>query len=252
MKKDTSWNTVAEWYDTMLEDRPGTYQKDVILPNLERLLKIKPGERVLDVGCGTGFFARAFATAKAEVVGVDNGAELIKLAKKHSSKGIEYHVASADDMAVIPNQSIDTITIILALQNIEKVSHTIAECARVLKQHGRLVLVLNHPAFRIPKASSWEWNADKNVQFRRIDRYLSETKIPIAMHPGEDPSNKTVSFHRPLQVYFKALTKHHLAVSRLEEWISHRQGPAGKTFAALERSRKEIPIFLFLEAKLLS
>jgi hypothetical protein len=70
------------------------------------------------------------------------------------------------------------------------------------------------------------------------------------MHPGDDPSLHTWSFHRPLQVYMKALNKYGFCISRMEEWISNRQGPKGKRFAAGEKARKEIPLFLFLEAKL--
>jgi hypothetical protein len=71
------------------------------------------------------------------------------------------------------------------------------------------------------------------------------------MHPGDDPEEMTVSFHRPLQLYFKALNKAGFAVARLEEWISNRQGPKGRKFAASEQARKEIPLFLMMEAVLL-
>jgi hypothetical protein len=49
-------------------------------------------------------------------------------------------------------------------------------------------------------------------------------------------------------VYVKALAKAGFSVTKLEEWISNRQGPKGRTFSALEQSRKEIPLFLFLGA----
>ncbi|MEK7623113.1 MAG: SAM-dependent methyltransferase, partial [Patescibacteria group bacterium] len=126
----------------------------------------------------------------------------------------------------------------------------LSECRRVLKANGRLLLVLNHPVFRVPKASAWGWDEANHVQYRRIDKYLSVARLKIEMHPGDDPSIHTWSFHRPLQVYMKALHKAGFAVTRLEEWISNRQGPKGKTFVALEQARKEIPLFLFLEARL--
>jgi hypothetical protein len=117
-----------------------------------------------------------------------------------------------------------------------------------LKPNGQLFLVLNHPTFRVPKESSWGWDEEKNIQYRRIDKYLSEARVKIEMHPGDDPSVHTWSFHRPLQVYVKALAKAGFSVTKLEEWISNRQGPKGRTFSALEQSRKEIPLFLFLGA----
>ena len=60
---------------------------------------------------------------------------------------------------------------------------------------------------------------------------------------------KTVSFHRPLQVYIKALTKAGFVVSRLEEWISHKKSGSGPRQAAEDTARKEIPLFLCIEAR---
>ena len=164
------------------------------------------------------------------------------------------------------SESSDVAVIVLALQNIEKVKETLSEWFRVLKSGGRLVLVLNHPAFRIPKASSWGWDPSaelrtgvKGVQYRRIDQYLSELKSKIQMHPstssgrvplaGKSTEDEyTVSFHRPLQFYFKALAKNNFLVSRFEEWTSNRVSEKGPRAEAEDRARKEIPLFLCIEA----
>ena len=67
---DTSWGKVAGWYGEYLGNED-TFQTQVILPNLARILAPQPGTRILDLACGQGFFARAFAEAGAEVVGAD-------------------------------------------------------------------------------------------------------------------------------------------------------------------------------------
>lgn len=249
MKKDTSWNQSGTWYTNLVEQE-GSYQKDVILPNLERLIAIQKGTKILDLGCGSGFFSRAWGRKGAVVVGVDNSQEMVDIAQKADTSGF-YQCGSADDLSKLKPKTFDAATIVLALQNMEHLAKVISECARVLKPHGVIYIVINHPCFRIPKNSGWEWSKDKAVQFRRVDTYLSESKNKIQMHPGSNPDEYTLSFHRPLQTYFKILGKSGFGVTRLEEWISNRVGPKGKTFAALELSRKEIPMFLFIEAKLL-
>ncbi len=245
--KSTSWNKVASWYQELLS-REDSYQNTVILPNLLRLLGPLKNKIVLDLACGQGFFAQAMLNEGAGVIGVDAAPDLIALAQKNIPDGT-FHIAPADRLEFIKNETCDTAIIILAIQNIKEVDGVFAEVKRVLKPGGRLLLVLNHPAFRIPKQSSWGWDAEGTVQYRRLDRYMSEMTSEIDMHPGQKKSATTVSFHRPLQYYFKLLTKHGLLVSRLEEWISPKNTPAGPRAAAENLARKEFPLFLFLEAK---
>lgn len=256
----TSWGKVANWYDNLLEKEDKTYQKTLILPNILRLLRVRRGETILDLGCGQGFFSREFAKLGAKVIGVDVSRELIDIAKKHRnneamkqsnndiSPTIDYHVSSAEDLNFLKEKTIDKITIILSLQNIENADSVIKECRRVIKTNGSIFIVLNHPAFRIPKKSAWGWDEVKKIQYRRVDSYLSESKEEIQMHPGNKPWEKTISFHGPLQYYFKMLNKYNFSVSRLEEWNSNKTSEPGPKKTAEDIARREIPLFLFIEA----
>jgi len=255
MPKNTSWENVAGWYDKLLEGE-GTYQKELILPNLLRLMDIHRGQAVLDLACGPGFFAHEFATRGAVVTGVDASTALIAIAKKNTvvpgptggAGTTAFYAASADAVPFIKSASEDKAAIVLALQNIENVTGVLRECARVIKKGGELYIVLNHPAFRVPKASAWGWDEKEKAQYRRVDRYLSELKVPIQMHPGDKPNQYTTSFHRPMQYYFKALNKAGFAVSLMEEWNSHKKSQAGPRADAEDIARKEIPLFVCLMA----
>jgi len=243
--KNTSWENVAGWYDQLLEGE-GTYQRELILPNLLRLMDINARETILDLACGQGFFAREFYRKTKRVMGVDASRSLIALAQKNSPQPLEFHVAQADALPFIKSGTLDKIAIVLALQNIENIQAVTKECARVVRPAGSLYIVLNHPAFRVPKESSWGWDEKEKVQYRRVDRYLSELKVPIAMHPGKTSTPYTTSFHRPLQSYFKALGKAGFAVSGMEEWNSHKKSEPGPRAVAEDIARKEIPLFLCL------
>lgn len=247
MNQSTSWGKAANWYNNLIENDKNSYQRSLILPNLIRLLDIKRGEVILDLACGQGFFARAFLRLGAEIIGVDISSELINIAKNFKDN-IEYHAASADKLDFLENNSVDKIIIILSLQNIENASKVLRETNRVLKPNGKLFLVLNHPAFRIPKKSSWGWDEKLKTQYRRLNKYLSESKEQIQMHPGDKPNEKTISFHRPLQFYFKTLSNNGFFVSKLEEWNSNKVSEPGPKKEAEDRARKEFPLFLFLEA----
>jgi ubiquinone/menaquinone biosynthesis C-methylase UbiE len=247
--KDTSWNKVANWYDEMLKNND-TYQAKVILPNLLRVLDLKNGEQVYDLACGQGYFSNVFAHAGANVIASDISKKLIETAKKDLKEKVSFYITAAHRAQFLKDNSIDTIVIVLAIQNIENVNDVLIECNRVLKNSGRIVIVLNHPAFRVPQGSDWYF-AD-GVQSRIVSRYLSESKVIIDMTPGKKDTKKkisTITFHRSLQYYMKLFAKNNLAITRLEEWISHKQSGVGPRQAAEDKARKEIPMFMCLEMK---
>lgn len=264
--KKTSWGGVADWYDNLIEKDEDSFQKNVIMPNLMRIVGKVHGQSVADIACGQGYFSKALAGEGARVFGADISSELIEIARKNSPEKIKFVACPADKVSDrLDKESMDLVIIVLALQNIEKMPETIAECSKILKPGGRLIFVLNHPSFRIAGRSSWEWvkSVAKNMgtiagatlgdkTFRRVDAYMSDSTSRIDMTPGEKTPNKkiyTTSFHRPLQSYFKALNKHGFAVTRLEEWISHRKSEVGPRQAEEDRARKEIPMFICVEAK---
>lgn len=261
--KPTSWEPVAGWYDNLLAD-DDTYQSKVILPNLLRLMPPE-GKKVLDIACGQGFFSQAYAKAGANVLGVDISPQLIKLARENAGAGagagnesdvgggsLKFEVSPADKIPFAANEVFDSAMIVLALQNIKEMGETLKEAARALKKDGSLVLVLNHPCFRIPKASAWDFDEKNKIQYRRIDKYGRPFSIKVDMTPGKTSASEkifTMSFHRPLQDYMKALSSAGFVVAGLEEWISHKQSQAGPRAEAEDNARKEFPLFLAIVAR---
>lgn len=254
----TSWGGVADWYDKHLEKSGDTYHEKVIHPNLLRLLGNLEGKKVLDLACGQGIFTQQLRDKGAHVTGVDIGKELIALAevknktvKEKGTHKAAFFVAASHDLYMLKDKSLDTVVCVLALQNIEELQKTIAEVRRVLVPSGTFIFVLNHPSFRNPKVTHWGYDDATDVQYRRVDEYMSESHVRIDMTPGSMKEKKfTVSFHRPLQVYMKSLSKHGFAVTRLEEWVSHRESERGPKKRAEDKARKEIPLFMCIEAKI--
>jgi ubiquinone/menaquinone biosynthesis C-methylase UbiE len=250
--KQTGWGKVAGEYGNSFIEKEGSYHATVILPNLLRVVDPKPGMKILEVGCGDGYFTSAFAQKGAQVAGSDIAREMIEHAKKREPS-IEWHTAPADKLDFAQDASFDTVVVVLALQNIENLSGAIAEASRVLKAGGSLIFVLNHPVFRIPKRSSWGFDEENNVQYRRLDAYLSESAEEIDMDPGKESGKRTtVSFHRPLQLYIKVLAKHGFAVTGFEEWISNKKSQSGPRQKAEDIARKEFPLFLMVKAQKLA
>ncbi len=141
-------------------------------------------------------------------------------------------------------ESFDAAACVLAIGNIHPIQPVFAHSASGLRVGGRMVLVMMHPCFRVPQASAWGWDAEKRIQYRRVDHYLLPRKIPIATHPGKAPDQFTWSFHKPLELYVKALRQAGLLIDAIEEWPSHKSSDSGPRASAENTARKEIPLFM--------
>ncbi len=246
MKKETSWESVADWYDKAVGPKGHYHHVQTILPGALRLLALSDEEKpsVLDLCCGQGVLHRSLPQ-NTPYLGIDASKTLLQAARKGAAKSATFLQADLSEPLDLKDLSFTHACILLALQNIERPQAVLQTASAHLKKGGKLLIVLNHPCFRIPRQSSWGIDESKKVQYRRVDCYMTPLHIPIQMHPGEDPEKKTLSFHRPLSYYVHALSKAGFVVRQIEEWCSERVSQGAKSRME-NRARKEIPLFLAL------
>lgn len=237
----TDWEKSSDWYKGCVGDKGHHYHQTVVIPGILRLLGIdaKGVGSLLDLGCGTGVLKKHLPRG-IEYVGVDLAPSLVKQVGEGGC------VADATKPLPVKKHDFDFVTIVLALQNMEKGEGAVENGRLHLKKGGKLLIVLNHPCFRIPRQSAWGIDEKSEVQYRRVDRYLSDMKIPIQTNPSKkEKSDVTYSYHHPLSHYVAWLVKAGFAVTGLEEWASDKMSEGGKARRE-NRARKEIPLFLAL------
>jgi arsenite methyltransferase len=108
---------------------------------LVRELAIAPGERVLDVGCGTGLLAEHIADLvgpAGHVLGVDPLPLRIELAQAKARTNLQFKVADAYDLSTIPAADFDVVCLNAVFHWLPEKSGPLREFARVLKPGGRL------------------------------------------------------------------------------------------------------------------
>lgn len=156
------------------------------LPAIE-LLSPKPGEKILDAGCGAGFCTRRIAWSGAEVSGCDRAEILLSAAKElEYSKpfGIEYSMA---DIVRLPyaNSSFDAVSCIAVLlqDSPEECLSFFREAHRVLRPGGRLVVsTLNEYLFEIDspnrtERSSWAKYFPADEKSSAVSRQFREEYV---------------------------------------------------------------------------
>lgn len=107
--------------------------------------EIKPGERVLDIGCGTGEQAVYFAKKGAIVAGIDINPKMVGCALKKKEKegpNIYFQGGDATDLPFL-DPVFDLAVISLVLHEIESKDRdkVISEMKRVVKKGGRLIFI---------------------------------------------------------------------------------------------------------------
>src|SRR3954470_11894100 len=127
----------------------GPYQKvsdtiDDLHDILVQRLAPKPGERLLDLACGTGAVAERAARAGADVTGVDLAPALIDTARERAAaQGLEidYRVGDCEHLDEIEDGSFDVVSSTCGVMFAPDHAATARELGRVTKPGGRLILV---------------------------------------------------------------------------------------------------------------
>lgn len=238
------WDSSENWYTSCVGEKGHYYHQTVILPNVLRLLG--KFSSLLDLGCGQGVLARQLPK-ETEYVGIDQSKALVDSAKKMTKSG-NFFVADASAELPVEKKDFERATFILSLQNMEKGKEAIGVAAGHLAKKGKLLIVLNHPCFRIPRQTGWEIDEKMKLQYRRVNTYMSAQQIPIQTHPSkEEKSQVTYSYHHSLSEISSWLLKNKLWIESLEEWCSDKKSEGAK--AKMEdRARLEIPLFLAILA----
>lgn len=148
------FEAIATRYD--LNNRVHSFGRDVAWRRCAvEAARLREGDEVLDVACGTGDLAEALSQAlprPRRVVGVDFTAGMLEIARNKLSRGglpvpIDYRLGDA--MALeFPDAAFDVVTIAFGLRNVSDPPRAIEEFRRVLRPGGRLVVLeFSEPRF---------------------------------------------------------------------------------------------------------
>jgi len=247
----TSWDPIADWYVGWVGEGGSKHHRNVAIPALLDLLQPKPGEQILDLGCGPGVLAPFVAEVGARYIGVDASEKLIRYAREHHSGQGRFLVADARRLAATPGLqagSFDAATFLLSIHDMDPLEPVLESAAWALREGGRVVLLMTHPCFRVPRQSGWGWDEERKLRYRRVDRYLTPLPVPMTAR-AETRGGVTRSFHRPLEMYVNGLAAAGLFVDAMREVPTYKEALSGPRARAENLANGEIPLFLCLRAR---
>jgi ubiquinone/menaquinone biosynthesis C-methylase UbiE len=160
---------------------------------LLRAAGVSSGQRVLDVGCGTGYFARLLAETVGSdglVVGVDASREMIAYAGRAAAglSNCHFEVGAAESLS-LPSERFDVVVSSLFMHHLpaDLQLAALGEMWRVLRPGGTLLVAEAH----VPRAFGWRMIARVHG-YDRMARALPELERTIAETNFEQVRGGTV------------------------------------------------------------
>jgi len=216
------WNANAGFWDNRMGEG-NDFHRILIEPVQLRLLNIKTGDKILDIACGNGQFARKMHDVGAKIIAVDFSEKFITIARAKSSPDIEYRVLDAtraDDFDTLPPQYFNAVVCTMALMDMSDIGILFGHLPKLLKPNGIFVFSILHPCFNSGETVlvNEQDEADGKINNRyavKISNYLMEKScLGIGMSGQPKPQ---YYFHRPLSVILKKLFENGFVLDALEE-----------------------------------
>ncbi|MFV8916271.1 class I SAM-dependent methyltransferase [Serratia fonticola] len=211
-------------------------------PTIRSILPDLQGKKVVDLGCGYGWFCRsAREQGAAQVLGMDLSEKMLGKAKEMTEDpAIEYRQQDLEALQ-LPAASFYLVYSSLTLHYIEDLGKLFSTVYQALVNGGEFIFTAEHPIYTAPKHQGWlvdeagqkSWPINGYQQEgQRISNWLAEGVIKQ---------------HRMLGTYINLLVQQGFTIRYLNEW-----GPSAQQIAdnpALDEEKERPMIFILAVQK---
>jgi SAM-dependent methyltransferase len=210
-------------------------------PSLRALLPSMRGLRVVDLGCGFGWFCRWAAEQGAvSVLGIDISEKMLERAHETTeSEAVTYRRADLEELE-LPAAAFDLAYSSLAFHYLRDMPALFAKLHAALVPGGSLVFSVEHPIYTAPSNPGFVTNSDGSSSWL-VDGYLNE-----GPRTTDWLAKGVVKQHRTIGTYLNALIAAGFTITYVEEWSPSPEQVAGEPDWATERER---PPFLLVAAR---
>jgi SAM-dependent methyltransferase len=210
-------------------------------PVLRAMLPEMRGARVLDLGCGFGWFCRfAAGQGAASVLGVDVSENMLARAKA-TTQDASIRYEQADLERFTPGQgAFDLACSSLAFHYLVDLGGLLRRVHAASRPGGMLVCSVEHPMMTAPRHQGWSQDAS-GLPVWPVGGYLDE-----GPRRTDWLAEGVVKQHRTIETYLSLLSAAGFVLERLQEWGPSPEQVAAEPDWIRERQR---PPFLLLAAR---
>jgi ubiquinone/menaquinone biosynthesis C-methylase UbiE len=245
------WDACGAAFDrfTSAED---SFSENIERPVIESLAGDVAGQRVLDLGCGSGVYSLSFAERRAHVTGLDLSPVMIELTSekaREQSLALDLRVADISRPLPFDDAQFDLVFTATVLHYVKDLASFFREASRVIKPKGCLIASVLHPVATayFPLAHSEETvSRDQwHIQYFGADVRMIETPW-IDFGDVSNEGRQIISYHHTLSDYFAALASSGLRITDLRE----PQPPSSFAEKNIARYKEamSVPVYLIFKA----
>jgi ubiquinone/menaquinone biosynthesis C-methylase UbiE len=210
-------------------------------PSLRRMLPDLRGAKILDLGCGFGWFSRWAREQNAQsVLAVDVSENMLKKAiDMTSDDGVVFERLDLEEVE-FPQEQFDLVFSSLALHYVENLAHAFNVVYRALVSGGSFIFSTEHPIYTAPRHPQWFIQND-GYRTWPVDQYLAE-----GFRVTDWLTEEVVKQHRTIGTTVNLLVRAGFTLTHLEEW-----GPDDDQVAAHPEwsEHRDRPMFLLISAR---
>jgi ubiquinone/menaquinone biosynthesis C-methylase UbiE len=208
-------------------------------PALRAMLPDMRGLRVMDLGCGFGWFCRwAQERGAARVLGLDISEKMLARAQSVPMPGITYEKADIERLN-LSEGSFDLVYSSLAFHYVNDIAGLFTTVHRALVPGGHFVFSIEHPIYMAPSRPGWSISADGKKTWP-LDQYFKEgPRVTDWLARG------VVKYHRTLSTTLNLLLRIGFTLRHIEEFR-----PTAEQIASRPELEEELerPTFVMIAA----
>jgi SAM-dependent methyltransferase len=210
-------------------------------PALCALLPDMRGLRVVDLGCGYGWFCRwALEQGAASVLGLDVSEKMLAQARADSGNAAITYARADLEALDLHEQRFDLAYSSLAFHYIVDLVGLFVEVHRALVPGGSLIFSIEHPIYMAPRQPGWVLDAQGRKTWP-VDSYqLEGPRVTNWLADG------VIKQHRTLGTLLNLLIRTGFTIAHVEEWGPTDADVAARPELAEERER---PMMLIVSAR---
>ncbi|MFJ7826623.1 class I SAM-dependent methyltransferase [Psychrobacillus sp. NPDC096623] len=243
MKQNIYDNDIFFKSYTSLRDSGITYNDFVEQPAIKSAISSLNGKNILDLGCGTGEFAKyCVENGATKVVGIDISKNMIEHANKENKhEKIDYICTSIEDLE-LQNQKFDLIISSLAVHYIADYSAIIEKVTSLLNKNGEYIFSTEHPIVTARKEmNNWIDDKEGNRLHWALDNYQEEGEREQHWY-----IDGVIKYHRTISTLINTLINNGLV---LEKIIEPQSIPTGLEKMPKLINEQRRPSFIVIKAK---